>query len=220
MALVEARNLKKSFTLGGSTFQAVNDVSFRIEAGQTYGLVGESGCGKSTIALSLLALQPVDSGGVYFEGQNIFELPKRKMRFLRRNVRMLFQNPDAVLNSGMTLKQALMEELEKEPKLNKKKKTELIRETIAQVGLREDHIERFPSGLSTGEKQRAAIARALITRPKFLVCDEPVASLDLSLKATIIQLLMDLQEKLGLTYLYISHNLSLVRRMGHRIGVM
>ncbi len=220
MALLQVKNLHKKFRLGKTEFTAVNDVSFQIEKGKTFGLVGESGCGKSTIALSVMALQTVNSGKVLFNGQDILELSKIKLRPLRRNIRMLFQNPEAVLNSGMTLKQVLLEELEKEPELSKAEKALRITETIEQVGLREEHLKRYPPGLSTGEKQRAAIARAVITRPKFLLCDEPVASLDLSLKATIIDLLMDLQEKRELTYLYISHNLSLVRKISHQIGVM
>jgi oligopeptide/dipeptide ABC transporter ATP-binding protein len=133
---------------------------------------------------------------------------------------MLFQNPESVLNSGMTLRQVLLEELEKENKLSKQKKQALIAETVGQVGLTQKHLYRYPSGLSTGEKQRAAIARAIITRPKFLVCDEPVASLDLSLKSSMIELLKNLQSTLGLTYLYISHNLGLVRMMASKIGIM
>ncbi|MBF0430383.1 MAG: ABC transporter ATP-binding protein [Fibrobacteria bacterium] len=220
MALIKAKNLIKTFKLGESEFRAVNDVSINIEQGETYGLVGESACGKSTIALSILALQSVDSGVVEFDGVNILTMQKKIRRSLRRNIRMLFQNPEAVLNSGMTLQQVLMEELEKEKKLSKKEKITLMHETIGQVGLSDLHLARFPAGLSTGEKQRAAIARAIITRPKFLICDEPVASLDLSLKSGIIDLLMDLQKRLGLTYLYISHNLALVRKMAHKIGIM
>lgn len=220
MAIVEAKKLIKQFSLGDTSFLAVNKVNITIEAGKTYGLVGESACGKSTVALSLLRLQSVDSGEVLFKGTNILTLPKTRMRDLRRDIRMLFQNPEAVLNSGMTLRQVLFEELEKEKKKSKSEKEQLINETITQVGLTEKHLSRYPPGLSTGEKQRAAIARAIITRPKFLVCDEPVASLDMSLKSSIIELLMDLQRRLGLTYLYISHNLGLVRKMAHNIGIM
>jgi len=220
VALVEAKNLVKRFSLGNSSFLAVNRVTLTIEEGETYGLVGESACGKSTVALSLLRLQSVDSGEVQFNGTNILTLPKTRMRDLRRHIRLLFQNPEAVLNSGMTLKQVLLEELEKEKNKTAADKQKLIMETIDQVGLTEKHLSRYPPGLSTGEKQRAAIARAIITKPKFLVCDEPVASLDMSLKYSIIELLMNLQDNLGLSYLYISHNLGLVRKMAHNIGIM
>ncbi|MFC1584349.1 oligopeptide/dipeptide ABC transporter ATP-binding protein [Fibrobacterota bacterium] len=218
--LVEAKNLVKKFSLGDSEFLAVDDVSLEIKPGKTYGLVGESACGKSTVALSLLALQTVDSGEVWFNGKNILALPKPRLRELRRHIRLLFQNPEAVLNSGMTVSQVLYEELEKEKEMSRQQKQELIWQTIKQVGLNEGHLLRHPPGLSTGEKQRAAIARAIITRPKFLVCDEPVASLDMSLKSSIIELLMDLQYQLDLSYLYISHNLGLVRKMAHNIGIM
>jgi len=220
MPILEVKNITKKFTMGNKTFNAVKDVSFTIEPGQTYGLVGESGCGKSTIALSILALQGIDSGVILFEGQDIFKLKKRALRDLRPSFRMLFQNPESVLNPGMTLKLVLMEELEKTPGRSKKMKEVVINETIEHVGLQSIHLKRYSSGLSTGEKQRAAIAKAIITQPKFLVCDEPVASLDLSLKTVIIDLLMQLQKDLGMSYLYISHNLSLVKTIAHKIGIM
>jgi oligopeptide/dipeptide ABC transporter ATP-binding protein len=204
LALVEANKIVKRFSLGGSDFLAVNNVSIQIEKGRTYGLVGESACGKSTLALSIMVLQSIDSGEVLFDGQNILNLPKTKLRDLRRNIRMLFQNPESVLNSGMTVRQVLQEELEKEKGLDKKQKNQLIQETIGHVGLTEKHLYRYPSGLSTGEKQR----------------DEPVASLDLSLKSSMIELLKNLQSQLELTYLYISHNLGLVRMMASKIGIM
>ena len=220
MVLVEAKKIVKSFSQGKSVFRAVNKVNVQIESGKTFGLVGESACGKSTVALSMLALQSIDSGEVWYNGENILSLTKNRLRTLRKHMRLLFQNPEVVLNSGMTLKQVLSEELEKEKGLVKTKKNDLILETIGQVGLSEQHLSRYPSALSTGEKQRAAIARAIISRPKFLVCDEPVASLDLTLKASIIELLMELQNTLGLTIMYISHNLGLVRKIAHTIGIM
>ncbi len=220
MALIEVKNINKQFQVSGKSFYAVKNVSFSIEEGQTFGLVGESGCGKSTIALSAMALQSIDSGEIIIEGKNIFQLSKEELRKMRPRFRMLFQNPESVLNPGMTFKQVLLEELEKLPDLDKNGRLKLIGETIEQVGLKELHLERYPSGLSTGEKQRAAIAKAIITRPKFLLCDEPVASLDLSLKTVIIDLLMKLQKELNLSYLYISHNLSLVKTIAHKIGVM
>lgn len=216
--LVRLEKLSKSFGKPGKSILAMNQVSLSILPGTTYGLVGESGCGKSTLALSLARLQSIDSGNIFFDGQDITHLSGSPMRDLRKNIRLLFQNPESVLNTGMTIYQILQEETQKlDGSIDKDK---LIKETLEKVELTERHMVRYPSSLSTGEKQRAAIARAIITLPKFLICDEPVASLDLSLKEGVVHLLKDLQDKLSITYLYISHNLGVVAQVAHTIGIM
>lgn len=219
-AILTARNLTRHFKIGSSLVPAMNGVNLTIARGTTYGLIGESGCGKSTVALSLSRLQDIDSGSIHFENQDITKLHGSALRPIRTKLRLLFQNPEMVLNTGMTVKSILMEEVQKLDLQNDEKINQLLQDTLEKVGLGSRHLNRYPASLSTGEKQRAAIARALITVPSFLICDEPVASLDLSLKAGIINLLMDLQDRLGLTYLFISHNLGLVSKMAHTIGIM
>lgn len=219
-SLVEIRALRQRFQQGDKSIWALDDVSLSLRAGETYALVGESGSGKSTLALSMMALQPVESGEVFYKGEDVLQADKKRIRILRREVRMLFQHPEAVLNSGMTVEAILSEGLEKDGEFTKEEIHKCVLEVLDQVHLDQAHARRFPGNLSTGEKQRVTIARALITRPKLLVCDEPVSSLDLAIQSQIMELLREFQERLGLTYLFISHNLELVKLLAHRIGVM
>lgn len=218
--LIRVQGLKKRFTQGGRTFLALDDISLEIHKGRTYGLVGESGSGKSTLGLSLMALQGTDAGEVRFRGEDLLKAGRARLREMRREIRMLFQHPEGVLNSGMTVAEILAEGLEREPGLDRAERERRVAEALEQVRLDPSHGARYPSNLSSGEKQRATIARALITRPAFLVCDEPVASLDLAIQSQIMSLLKEFQRHLGLTYLFISHNLALVKILADRIGVM
>ncbi len=218
--LVELRGLRRRFSQGSRSFLALNDISLSIPKGKTYGLVGESGSGKSTLALSLMALQPIDAGSVLYGGKDVLSLHGKDMRVLRRDMRMLFQHPEGVLNSGMTIADILAEGLERERGIDAAERKRRVAEALEQVRLDPSHGARYPSNLSSGEKQRVTIARALITKPAFLVCDEPVASLDLAIQSQIISLLKDLQTGMGLSYLFISHNLALVKILADRIGVM
>ncbi len=218
--LVVIHKLNKVFTQRKRTFHALHEVTLAIPEGQTYGLVGESGSGKSTLALALMALQMPDSGEVHFRGENILAFSSSKMRHLRQEFRMLFQHPEAVLNSGMTVERILREGLERFSNMTEKEKMMRVEEVLGQVRLDKTLLRRHPGNLSSGEKQRVTIARALITKPAFLVCDEPVASLDLSIQSQVMGLLKDFQDQFGLTYLFISHNLPLVKILAHRIGVM
>ena len=218
--LVVIRNLKKRFIQGKKSFWGLDNVSMTLEEGKTYALVGESGSGKSTLALSLMSLQKVDSGEILYKGENLLTTSKKRMQTLRHEIRMLFQHPEAVLNSGMTIEASLAEGLEIENKWTREEIKERVAEALAQVRLDGSHAKRYPSNLSSGEKQRVTIARALITKPRLLVCDEPVASLDLAIQSQVMGLLQEFQLQLGLTFLFISHNLELVKLLAHRIGVM
>ena len=219
-SILEVRGLRKTYSHGDRSFLALNDVSLEIPAGKTYGLVGESGSGKSTLALALMALQPVERGKVVYKGRDILALRREELRSLRKEIRMLFQHPEGVLNSGMTIASILAEGLEREGPLPIAERRRRVAEALEQVRLDPAHADRYPSNLSSGEKQRVAIARALITKPDFLVCDEPVASLDLAIQSQVMALLKEFQCRLGLSYLFISHNLSLVKILADRIGVM
>jgi oligopeptide/dipeptide ABC transporter ATP-binding protein len=218
--LLEVRDLRKRFTQGRRSFLALNGISLDIPKGRTYGLVGESGSGKSTLGLSLMALQEVDDGSIRYAGEELRTAGRMRMLELRKEIRMLFQHPEGVLNSGMTIADILAEGLEREKGLAKEERFRRVSEALEQVRLDPSHGARYPSNLSSGEKQRATIARALITRPAFLVCDEPVASLDLAIQSQVMSLLKEFQRHLGLTYLFISHNLALVKILAYRIGVM
>jgi peptide/nickel transport system ATP-binding protein len=218
--LVEVRDLRKRFTQGRRSFLALNGISLEIPKGRTYGLVGESGSGKSTLGLALMALQDADEGSIRYRGEDLRKAGRGRMRELRKEIRMLFQHPEGVLNGGMTIADILAEGLEREKGLDRKERDRRVAEALEQVRLDPSHGSRYPANLSSGEKQRATIARALITRPAFLVCDEPVASLDLAIQSQVMSLLKEFQRHLGLTYLFISHNLSLVKILAHRIGVM
>jgi oligopeptide transport system ATP-binding protein len=227
MSLLEIRNLKKHFPVGEGLFsrgkgavKAVDGVTLSIEEGETLGLVGESGCGKSTLGRAILRLIEPTSGEIDFLGKNLLSLSQRELRDTRREMQIIFQDPYASLNPRMRVGDIVGEGLEIHKLAKGKAKRERVMELLHQVGLREDHFDRYPHEFSGGQRQRIGIARALAVNPKFIVCDEPVSSLDVSIQAQIINLLQELQEKMHLTYLFISHDLRVVEHISHRVAIM
>jgi ABC-type oligopeptide transport system ATPase subunit len=227
MSLLEIRNLKKHFPVGQALFsrnkdvvKAVDGVNLSVEQGETLGLVGESGCGKSTLGRAILRLIEPTSGEVYFDGKNLLAMSQRELRDMRRQMQIIFQDPYASLNPRMRVGDIVGEGLEIHKIARGKAKRDRVIELLRQVGLREDHYGRYPHEFSGGQRQRIGIARALGVGPKFIVCDEPVSSLDVSIQAQIINLLQELQEKMHLTYLFISHDLRVVEHISHRVAIM
>ncbi|WP_318248234.1 ABC transporter ATP-binding protein [Xinfangfangia pollutisoli] len=200
--------------------KAVDDVSFTIPAGETLGLVGESGCGKSTVGRAILRLYEPTAGRVEIEGEDVLALPPNRLRKKRPTMQMVFQDPQASLNPRMTVASIIAEPLEEHTDWPRARKTERVYELLDAVGLNRRFANRYPHEFSGGQRQRIGIARALALNPKFIVCDEPIAALDVSIQAQVVNLLEDLQEKLGLTYLFISHDLSMVRHLATRVAVM
>jgi len=219
--IISVRNLKKHFKVGKGSLKAVDGLNFDIYPGETFGLVGESGCGKTTAGRTLIRLYEPTDGQVMFKGKDIYTLSKRDMQEVRRNFQMIFQDPYASLNPRMTVEEIISEPLDiYKIYKNKKDKTNRVVELLELVGLNEEHAMRFPHEFSGGQRQRIGIARALALNPEFIVCDEPISALDVSIQAQVVTLLKDLQEKLGLTYLFIAHDLSMVRYISNRVGVM
>ena len=227
-ALVSIEHLKMYFPITqGVIFQrhvgdikAVDDISFKIYPGETLGLVGESGCGKSTTGRCILQLYRPTAGAVYFENQNLCNLKGEALRRMRRRMQMIFQDPYASLNPRMTVGQIVGEPLEVHNILKGKALKEKVRDLLQIVGLNPYFINRYPHEFSGGQRQRIGIARALAVQPAFIVCDEPISALDVSIQAQIVNLLEDLQERFGLTYLFIAHDLSVVRHISSRVAVM
>lgn len=224
--LAEANSLVKNFEAGGtfgkkSIVQAVSNVSFKIYEGETFSLVGESGCGKSTLGRLLLNLIESTSGNVTFDGTNINSINKNEMRELRKKMQIIFQDPYASLNPRMSVYQIISEPLVTHKMYNTREETEeKVKELMDKVGIRKEFINRYPHQFSGGQRQRIGIARALALNPKLIVCDEPVSALDVSIQSQILNLLHDLQEEFNLTYLFISHDLSVVRYISDRVCVM
>jgi oligopeptide transport system ATP-binding protein len=225
--LVEAEDLYKYFPIYAGLMsrhigdvKAVDGVSFSIKAGETLGLVGESGSGKTTIGRLLLRLLPSTKGKVTFEGQDVLSLSRREVRRLRRAMQIIFQDPFASLNPRMTVGDIIAEPLRIHGIAKGKDVEERVQELLKLVGLQPYHANRYPHEFSGGQRQRVGIARALAVDPKFIVCDEPVSALDVSIQAQVINLLEDLQAKFGLTYLFIAHDLSVVRHISTRVAVM
>ena len=226
--LLEVQNLKTYFPIRTGVMRrhtddvkAVDDVSFTIEEGTTVGLVGESGSGKSTIGRTLLKLNPATSGKVLYHGEDILPMTEAEFRPLRREMQMIFQDPFGSLNPRHTIHQIVGEALEIHfPAMNKGDRRARVAELMEQVGLKPEMMERYPHEFSGGQRQRIGIARALAVKPKFIVCDEPVSALDVSVQAQIVNLLQDLQEQLGLTYLFIAHDLAVVEHVSDHVLVM
>ncbi|WP_199618933.1 ABC transporter ATP-binding protein [Paenibacillus alkalitolerans] len=220
--LLEVNNLTKFFNVGGGNrLKAVNDVSFALKQGETLGLVGESGCGKSTAGRTILRLYEPTAGEVKFQGTNIYSLSGSKMKALRRDMQMIFQDPYASLNPRMTVTDIIGEALDVHrltPSRAQRKKR--VEELLDLVGLNPDHATRYPHEFSGGQRQRIGIARALAVDPKFIVCDEPISALDVSIQAQVVNLLMKLQKQFGLTYLFIAHDLAMVKHISDRVAVM
>jgi len=227
MSLLEIRGLKKYFPVGGGLFsrrkgevRAVDGVDLKIEAGETLGLVGESGCGKSTLGRTILRLIEPTAGEVLFEGKDLSKLSPRELRDMRREMQIIFQDPYASLNPRMRVGDIVSEGLEIHKLAAGRKKRDRVMELLKQVGLKEEHYDRYPHEFSGGQRQRIGIARALAVNPRFIVADEPVSSLDVSIQAQIINLLQELQEKMHLTYFFISHDLRVVEHISHRVAIM
>jgi oligopeptide transport system ATP-binding protein len=200
--------------------KAVDDVSFEIREGETLGLVGESGCGKSTTGRAILRLYDPTAGSIELEGREIAELGGDALRRLRPRMQMIFQDPQASLNPRMTVGSIIAEPLDEHAKLGRRERRARVLELMDAVGLSRTFANRYPHEFSGGQRQRIGIARALALNPKFIVCDEPIAALDVSIQAQVVNLLEDLQERFGLTYLFISHDLSMVRHLATRVAVM
>ncbi len=219
---MEVKHLKQYFKNGRNVTKAVDDVSFNIYEGETFGLVGESGSGKTTTGRSILQLYKPTSGEVIFEGKNVADLKSRadKLAFTR-DAQMIFQDPYASLNPRMTVEDIIAEGLDIHHLVkNKDERTERVEELLETVGLNASHASRFPHEFSGGQRQRIGIARALAVEPKFIVADEPISALDVSIQAQVVNLMIELQKKRGLTYLFIAHDLSMVKFISDRIGVM
>ena len=220
LPLIEARGLIKEYARHNGVTRVADDVSFAIQPGETLGLVGESGCGKTTVARILLRLIEPTAGVVLFEGQSLPPASSAQMRALRRRMQIVFQDPYAALNPRMTVSQILAEPFRIHREPHAEGLSERLRELLRSVGLDDSALSRYPHEFSGGQRQRINIARALALRPRLLVLDEPVSSLDVSVGAQVINLLRDLQRTLGLTYLFISHSMPLVRYLCDRVAVM
>ena len=217
---VESQHLKKYFHTDSGVVRAVDDVSFGIEAGETVGLVGESGCGKYTIGRTILKLVEPSGGKLFFEGRDIFEIDRSERRALRREMGIVFQNPYSSLNPRMKVLQIVGEPLKTHAKINGARLRRKVLELLAQVGLKPEQLNRFPHQFSGGQRQRIAIARSLALDPKFLIFDEPTSALDVSVQAQVLNLIRKLQRSKNLTYLFITHDLLVVKYIADRILVM
>ncbi|MDO3409201.1 ATP-binding cassette domain-containing protein [Saccharibacillus sp. CPCC 101409] len=220
--LIEVEGLKKYFNVGkGKVLKAVDNLNFYIREGETLGMVGESGCGKSTAGRTILRLYEPTAGSVRFNGTDIYKLSPSKMKAMRRDMQMIFQDPYASLNPRFTVSDIIGEALDIHNMAGSRgERKKRIEELLDLVGLNTDHATRYPHEFSGGQRQRIGIARALAVNPKFIICDEPISALDVSIQAQVVNLLQELQERLGLTYLFIAHDLSMVKHISDRVAVM
>ncbi|AJY73528.1 ABC transporter ATP-binding protein [Paenibacillus beijingensis] len=220
--LIEVKDLRKFFSLGGGkVLKAVNDINFTIASGETVGVVGESGCGKSTAGRTMMRLYEPTGGGMTFQGKDVYKLRGAEMKALRRNMQMIFQDPYASLNPRMTVTDIIGEAIDIHnlagSRTERKRKVEGL---LDLVGLNPEHATRYPHEFSGGQRQRIGIARALAVDPKFIIADEPISALDVSIQAQVVNLMQDLQRRMGLTYLFIAHDLSMVKHISDRVAVM
>ncbi|MEW6600198.1 MAG: dipeptide ABC transporter ATP-binding protein [Nitrospirota bacterium] len=225
--ILEVRNLKKYFPITGGLFskvvnsvKAVDDISFNIKAGETLGLVGESGCGKTTAGRIILRLDKPTDGKVYFEGEDVFELRGKELMRFRKNVQIVFQDPYSSLNPRLSIGSIIAEGIGAHGLARGKKKKEAVEDLLEKVGLSAGYYNRYPHEFSGGQRQRVAIARALSLNPKLVICDEPVSALDVSIQAQILNLMAKLKKDFNLSYLFITHNLSVVEHVSDRIATM
>lgn len=225
--LIEVKNLKKYFPVKSKFLsgekkyvKAVDGVSFNIRKGETFGLVGESGCGKSTLGRAITKLYEITEGDIFFDGTNITNLAKKDMKSFYRKIQTIFQDPYSSLNPNMTVRELINEPLELHTKLSKDERREKIKSLLEIVGLSESDMDKYPYEFSGGQRQRIGIARAISTEPDFILCDEPISALDVSIQAQIVNMLEDLQKELKLTYLFVAHDLSMVKHISDRVGVM
>ena len=225
--LVVVQNLKKYFPVRGGVLQrtiawvqAVDDVSFTIRSGETLGLVGESGCGKTTVGRTMLRLIEPTAGKVFLEGKDVFNLKGNELKAMRRDMQIIFQDPYASLDPRMPIGDSVIEGLKIHGIGSAKEQYEMMIEKLRKVGLEDYHARRYPHEFSGGQRQRIGIARALALLPKFIICDEPVSALDVSIQSQVLNILKDLQKEFGLTYLFIAHNLSVVEHISNRVAVM
>jgi peptide/nickel transport system ATP-binding protein/oligopeptide transport system ATP-binding protein len=225
--LLEVENLVKHFPIKGgllrhtiATVKAVDGVSFSVRRGETFGLVGESGCGKTTTGRTILRLEEPTSGEVLFDDKDVFKASSRQMKALRRDMQIVFQDPYASLDPRITVGESIGEGLLIHKIGSVKERVERVRAVLDKVGMHASHMRRYPHEFSGGQRQRIGIARALVMEPKLIVCDEPVSALDVSIQSQVLNLLRKLQDEFGLTYLFIAHNLSVVEHISDRVGVM
>ena len=225
--MLVVQNLRTYFPVRSGVFQrisawvkAVDDVSFTVREGETFGLVGESGCGKTTVSRSILRLIPANGGSVFFDGQDIFNLRSNELKALRRNMQIVFQDPYSSLDPRMPVGDIIAESLLIHGVKDRKQRNVVVQEMLAKVGLNPYHAHRYPHEFSGGQRQRIGIARALALNPRFIVCDEPVSALDVSIQSQILNLLKELQREYGFSYLFVAHDLSVVEHISDRVGVM
>jgi oligopeptide/dipeptide ABC transporter ATP-binding protein len=225
--LLDVQNLVKYFPVRGGILQrvqgwvkAVDDISFYIYEGETLGLVGESGCGKTTAGRTVLRLIPATSGHAFFNGEDIFKMNTSQLKRIRREMQIIFQDPYSSLDPRMPVGESISEGLRIHTDKKAQERYDVVVEMLSRVGMRADHARRYPHEFSGGQRQRIGIARALALRPKFIVCDEPVSALDVSIQAQVLNILKELQQEFNLTYMFIAHNLSVVEHFSDRVGVM